>query len=55
VAIADLAAGIRRNVITAVERMTGLQFTEVNITVHDIFLDDGGEDSDSEPAPARVQ
>jgi len=55
VAIADLATGIRRNVITAVERMTGLQVTEVNIMVHDIFLDDGHDDSDTEPAPARVQ
>ena len=55
VAIADLATGIRRNVITAVERMTGLQVTEVNIMVHDIFLDDGNDDSDTEPAPARVQ
>jgi len=23
--------------------------------VHDIFLDDGNDDSDTEPAPARVQ
>jgi len=55
VAIADLATGIRRNVITAVERMTGLQVTAVNIMVHDIFLDEGNDDSDTEPAPARVQ
>lgn len=44
VAIADLAAGVRRNVITTVESMTGLEVTEVNITVHDVFLDDGSED-----------
>ncbi len=54
VAISDLAAGIRRNVIAAVERMTGLEVTEVNVTVHDVFLDEGG-DEDTEPAPARVQ
>lgn len=54
VAIADLAAGIRRNVIAAVERMTGLEVTEVNITVHDVHLDgDSGDDADA--APARVQ
>jgi uncharacterized alkaline shock family protein YloU len=51
VAIADLATGIRRNVITAIERMTGLEVTEVNITVHDVYLVDENE----EPAPARVQ
>jgi len=54
VAIADLAAGIRRNVINSVERMTGLQVTEVNVTVHDVYLDDGSNDDDND-APARVQ
>ncbi len=55
VAIADLAAGVRRNVITAVERMTGLDVTEVNIEVSDVFIpsEDGDDD---EPAKApRVQ
>ena len=46
VAIADLANGIRRNVINAVERMTGLEVTEVNIVVHDVHLD--GDDDDEE-------
>jgi uncharacterized alkaline shock family protein YloU len=54
VSIADLAAGIRRNVIESVERMTGLQVTEVNVTVHDVFLDEGN-DNDADDAPARVQ
>ncbi len=31
VAVADLASGIRRNAIAAVERMTGLEVTEVNV------------------------
>jgi len=49
VSIPDLAAAIRRNVISSVERMTGLEVTEVNITVHDIFLDDGSDsDADAE-------
>ncbi len=54
VSIADLAAGIRRNVIDAVERMTGLEVTEVNITVHDVYLFEEDNDDD-EPAPARVR
>ena len=54
VSIADLAAGIRQNVIFAVERMTGLEVTEVNVTVHDIFLDEGETESGAD-APARVQ
>lgn len=45
VSIADLAVAIRRNVIASVERMTSLEVTEVNITVHDIFLNDGSDDS----------
>ena len=58
VSISDLSAGIRRNVISAVERMTGLDVTEVNIEVHDIYLptddQDGDSDSDESKAP-RVQ
>jgi uncharacterized alkaline shock family protein YloU len=54
VSITDLANGLRRNVIAAIERMTGLEVTEVNVTVHDVHLDDDEDDSD-EPAPARVQ
>ena len=53
VAIADLAAGIRRNVVESVERMTGLEVTEVNITVHDVFLDDGS--ADTEESTSRVE
>lgn len=52
VSIADLAVAIRRNVISAVERMTSLEVTEVNITVHDIFLDDG---TDEAPETGRVE
>ncbi|MEP6814748.1 MAG: Asp23/Gls24 family envelope stress response protein, partial [Marmoricola sp.] len=54
VSIADLAAGIRRNVIASIERMTGLEVTEVNIEVQDIHVesDDNQDDNDGEP---RVQ
>ncbi|MBC3760103.1 Asp23/Gls24 family envelope stress response protein [Quadrisphaera oryzae] len=55
VSIADLAAGVRRNVIASVERMTGLQVTEVNIDVNDVHIP-SEDDEDDEPAkPARVQ
>ena len=52
VSIADLASGIRRNVIASIERMTGLEVTEVNVEVQDVHVesDDRNEDStDSEP------
>jgi uncharacterized alkaline shock family protein YloU len=38
--IVELARAVRRNVITAVERMTGLEVIEVNIAVNDIHLPD---------------
>ncbi|RVW01806.1 Asp23/Gls24 family envelope stress response protein [Rhodococcus spongiicola] len=53
VALHELAVGIRRNVIAAVENMTGLEVTEVNITVFDVvLLDQGDADTDTRP---RVQ
>jgi uncharacterized alkaline shock family protein YloU len=54
VSIADLAAGVRRNVITALERMTGLEVTEVNVTVHDVYLADD-EDQATTAGSTRVQ
>ncbi len=48
VAIGDLSQGIRRNVIGAVERMTGLQVTEVNIAVNDLYFP--GDEAAAEPA-----
>ncbi len=53
VAIHQLAAAIRRNVIAAIEQMTGLEVTEVNVTVHDIhFGDDDDQPTNETP---RVQ
>lgn len=51
--IVELARAVRRNVIVAIESMTGLEVTEVNIAVNDIHLpaDDSGEAS----SPARVE
>ena len=53
VSIPDGSQAVRRNVIQRVERMTGLEVTEVNISVDDVYL--GGEDEEEEPEPARVQ
>lgn len=56
VSVADLAAGIRRNVISAVERMTGLVVTEVNIEVQDVFLaSEDDQDGAEQDAAPRVQ
>ena len=50
VALDDLAGAVRRNVIGSVERMTGLEVTEVNITVDDVHLP--GDDQPSLPSPS---
>ena len=54
--IVELARAVRRNVITAVERMTGLEVIEVNIAVNDIHLPEAAEE-DVLPAvqTARVE
>ncbi len=54
VAIADLASGVRKNVIASIERMTGLEVTEVNISVADIHLPEDDQDDHADSAP-RVQ
>ncbi|WP_297006708.1 Asp23/Gls24 family envelope stress response protein [uncultured Corynebacterium sp.] len=58
VAIHELAEAIRRNIIISVEEMTGLEVTEVNVTVHDVHLpgddENNGDDAEPEKAP-RVQ
>jgi uncharacterized alkaline shock family protein YloU len=54
--IVELARAVRRNVITAVERMTGLEVIEVNIDVNDIHLPDvDGGDEPPAVATARVE
>jgi uncharacterized alkaline shock family protein YloU len=53
VSIPDLAAGIRRNVVAAIERMCGLEAKEVNISVGDVYLP--GDDDDAEASEPRVQ
>ncbi|GGX99964.1 Asp23/Gls24 family envelope stress response protein [Streptomyces fructofermentans] len=46
--IVDVAGDVRANVITAVERMTGLEVVEVNIAVGDVHLPDDEDDTDSD-------
>lgn len=55
--IVDLARAVRRNVITAVERMTGLEVIEVNIAVNDIHLPEADADTvpPALPVPSRVE
>ena len=57
--IVELARAVRRNVITAVERMTGLEVIEVNIAVNDIHLPDEDDPAEptqpASPAPSRVE
>ena len=52
VSIVELSRAVRRNVISAVEGMTGLQVTEVNVAVNDVHLPN--DDQEDAPEP-RVQ
>lgn len=54
VSIVDVAGGVRTNVISAVERMTGLEVVEVNIAVDDVHLPDD-EEEQTEPDEGRVR
>jgi uncharacterized alkaline shock family protein YloU len=51
VSMVELSRAVRRNVISSVEGMTGLEVTEVNVAVNDIYLP-----SDDQDAPtSRVE
>lgn len=54
VAITDLAKSVRRNVIGAVEQMTGLEVVEVNINVSDVHIP-GDDDTEETTESGRVQ
>ncbi|MFJ6570126.1 Asp23/Gls24 family envelope stress response protein [Streptomyces sp. NPDC091292] len=53
VPIKDVARDVRENVIAAVERITGLEVVEVNVTVNDVHLPD--DDTDAGVAEGRVE
>jgi uncharacterized alkaline shock family protein YloU len=50
VSIVDVTEAVRQNVIGSVERMTGLEVTEVNVFVDDVWL--GEEEPSEEPRVA---
>ncbi|MEU8589508.1 Asp23/Gls24 family envelope stress response protein [Streptomyces sp. NPDC048664] len=53
VPIVEVARDVRTDVIGAVERMTGLEVVEVNVTVDDVHLPDDEEEFDDDGS--RVQ
>jgi uncharacterized alkaline shock family protein YloU len=53
--IVELARAVRRNVIAAVEQMTGLEVIEVNIAVNDIHLPDAAAEELTPVQSARVE
>ena len=53
VSIPELAAGVRRNVSNAVEKICGLEVTEVNVAVNDVHLP--GEDEEQQESESRVR
>jgi uncharacterized alkaline shock family protein YloU len=55
VSITDLSRAVRRNVITAVEQITGLEVVEVNINVSDVHLPGDDEGGDTQTDTGRVQ
>lgn len=56
VSIPELAKAVRKNVITAIEQMTGLEVVEVNINVNDIAMGEDGLGVDGGPLPTgRVE
>ena len=50
VAIHELAEAIRRNIMNAVERMTGLSVERVNVVVHDVKLPKDESESEDQAA-----
>jgi uncharacterized alkaline shock family protein YloU len=56
VAVVELARAVRRNVVGAVEQMTGLQVVEVNINVTGLHQPGDADDTDATPGAktARV-
>ncbi|WP_420031607.1 Asp23/Gls24 family envelope stress response protein [Streptomyces sp. cg28] len=53
VPITDVARDVRENVISAVERVTGLEVVEVNVTINDVHLPE--DDAEAPVADSRVE
>ncbi|MBF8190782.1 Asp23/Gls24 family envelope stress response protein [Nonomuraea sp. K274] len=54
-AIPDLAGAVRKNVIGAIERMCGLEVTEVNIRVDDVHLPEQDRERRPERQPEEAE
>jgi uncharacterized alkaline shock family protein YloU len=52
VRIVEVTNAVRENIVDRIQDMTGLEVTEVNISVDDVYT---GEDRQEEPQPERVQ
>lgn len=53
--IVELTRAVRRNVISAVEQMAGLDVIEVNISVNDVHVPSEDSDEQRSAAPSRVE
>ncbi|WP_427921557.1 Asp23/Gls24 family envelope stress response protein [Streptomyces sp. cg40] len=53
VPIMDVARDVRENVVSAVERVTGLEVVEVNVTVNDVHLPE--DDAEIQATDSRVE
>ncbi|MFP8887190.1 MULTISPECIES: Asp23/Gls24 family envelope stress response protein [Streptomyces] len=55
VSITDVANDVRENVIGSLERMTGLEVVEVNVTVDDVKLPDDKDEEEQPEQRPRLQ
>ncbi|MCU1407781.1 MAG: Asp23/Gls24 family envelope stress response protein [Glaciihabitans sp.] len=53
VPLQQVADDVRASVIAAIETLIGMEVTEVNVTIIDVFIP-SDDDTDAEPAEARV-
>ncbi|TDP98575.1 MULTISPECIES: Asp23/Gls24 family envelope stress response protein [Microbacteriaceae] len=52
VALQKVAADVRAAIVQAIERIVGLEVTEVNVTINDVYVPSDDDDNEQE---ARVQ
>ncbi|MEA9986140.1 MULTISPECIES: Asp23/Gls24 family envelope stress response protein [Subtercola] len=53
VPLQTVADGVRSSIIRAIETLVGMEVTEVNVTIDDVYI--ASDDDTTEPAEARVQ
>jgi len=54
VPLQKVADDVRASVITAIETLIGMEVTEVNVTIIDVFIPSDDAEADEQPAEARV-